>query len=182
MGSAQWVLELVLLLLLTATLFHALRLERALGVLKRDRAVLEELVEGFNDSTRQAESGIERLRSAAEGAGRQISRQIDAGQVLRDDLSFLADRSDRLAQRLETVLRSARMFADSTALSAAATHGGPLTQSVQAGRITETTDAFGKASPAISGGVALNDATEDQAPRLRSQAERDLLRVLRAGN
>ena len=95
MGSAQWVLELALLLLLAATLFHALRLERALGVLKRDRAVLEELVEGFNDSTRQAETGIERLRNAAEGAGRQISRQIESAQLLRDDLSFLACEATR---------------------------------------------------------------------------------------
>ena len=68
MGNAQWLLESALLILLAATLVHAIRLERALGVLKRDRAVLEELVEGFNESTRQAESGIERLRSAADGA------------------------------------------------------------------------------------------------------------------
>ena len=39
MGGAQWLLELVLVLLLGTTLFHAVRLERALGVLKRDRAV-----------------------------------------------------------------------------------------------------------------------------------------------
>ena len=42
----EWVLEIVLVLMLAATLFHALRLERALGVLKRDRTQLEELVAG----------------------------------------------------------------------------------------------------------------------------------------
>jgi hypothetical protein len=31
MGNAQWLLELALLLLLAATLFHAMRLERALA-------------------------------------------------------------------------------------------------------------------------------------------------------
>ena len=31
-------LDLTLILLLVATLFHAMRLERALGVLRRDRA------------------------------------------------------------------------------------------------------------------------------------------------
>ena len=55
MGGMQLVLEVVLLGLLAATLFHAMRLERALGVLKRDRATLEALVSGFNESTRQAE-------------------------------------------------------------------------------------------------------------------------------
>ncbi len=65
----EWALELALVALLAATLFHAVRLERALGVLKRDRVQLQELIEDFNASTRQAESGIERLRSAADGVG-----------------------------------------------------------------------------------------------------------------
>ena len=40
----EWLLEIVLVVLLAATLFQAVRLERALGVLKRDRVALEELV------------------------------------------------------------------------------------------------------------------------------------------
>ncbi len=184
MGNAQWFLEVALLLLLAATLFHALRLERALGVLKRDRAVLEELVQGFNDSTRQAETGIERLRSAADGAGRQISRQIEAAQLLRDDLTFLTDRSDRLAERLETAVRSARMVVDSTACGPNALSG-----QAQANLAVPTAPSpvfeppprqpaptQSHPAPAVSGD---NDAA--LMPRLRSQAERDLLRALRAG-
>jgi HAMP domain-containing protein len=68
----EWLLELALVALLAATLFHAVRLERALGVLKRDRVELQELIAGFNASTHQAETGIERLRAAADGAGRSI--------------------------------------------------------------------------------------------------------------
>ena len=48
----EWLLELALVALLAATLFHAVRLERALGVLKRDRVELQELIAGFNASTR----------------------------------------------------------------------------------------------------------------------------------
>ena len=69
-------LELLLIGLLGATLFHALRLERALGVLRRDRSALVELVASFNASTRQAEVGVERLRDALDTAGRQMNRQI----------------------------------------------------------------------------------------------------------
>jgi hypothetical protein len=108
MPSMQWLLEIVLMGLLAATLFHAVRLERALGVLKRDRAVLEELVAGFNASTRQAEAGIERLRAAADGAGRQLAHQTVTGSALKDDLSFLTERGERLADRLDDQLRSAR--------------------------------------------------------------------------
>ncbi len=115
MPNFATILDAVLILLLAATLFHARRLERALGVLKRDRAVLETLVEGFNDSTRQAEAGIERLHTATDGTGRQIARQIETAQRLRDDLSFLSDRGDRLAERLERTVRGARMLADQPA-------------------------------------------------------------------
>ena len=105
----EWILEVVLVFLLAATLFHAVRLERALGVLKRDRVALQELVVGFNASTRQAELGIERLRSAADGAGQQIAealvleREIREQQMVihHDDIGSLgiAPRPDHVAVR-----------------------------------------------------------------------------------
>jgi Domain of unknown function (DUF6468) len=108
MAGAQWLLELVLVGLLAATLIHAIRLERALGVLKRDRAALEALVAGFNDSTRQAESGVERLREAADGAGRHLARQIEQVRRVEGDLGFLIERGDALADRLDAAVRAAR--------------------------------------------------------------------------
>jgi hypothetical protein len=107
----EWTLELILVVLLLAMLFHAIRLERALGVLRRDRASLEQMVASFNLSTRQAESGIQRLRAAADGAGRQIESQIAKSVTLKDDLAFLTDRGDRLADRLEVLVREARPLA-----------------------------------------------------------------------
>ena len=104
----EWLLEIVLMALLAATIFHAFRLERALGVLKRDRASLEALVTDFNASTRAAEQGVERLHSAADGAGRQIERQIQGAARLRDDLQFLIDRGEQVADRLEAALRGGR--------------------------------------------------------------------------
>ena len=104
----EWALEIVLVVLLAATLFQAIRLERALSVLKRDRASLESLVVGFNASTHHAESGIQRLRAAANSAGRQIENQLTKSVALKDDLSFLSERGERLADRLDTLVRSAR--------------------------------------------------------------------------
>jgi len=181
MGGAQWLLEIVLVLLLAATLFHAMRLERALGVLKRDRSVLEELVEGFNDSTRQAESGIDRLRIAADGAGRQMARQIDQSQRLRDDLTFLAERGERLAERLESAVRAARMAGDQ--------HEAPL---FQAAAPAASSAAMLPAQPQPPYSALLTASRDpdgfdhggdagEGVPRLRSQAERDLLRALRTG-
>jgi chromosome segregation ATPase len=135
MAGTQWLLEIALIGLLAATLFHALRLERALGVVRRDRAELETLVRSFNDSTRQAESGVEKLRSAADGVGRHISRQIEAATALKDDLGHLVERGERLADQMDAPARRAPTPEPETA--------------------------------ALAG------------PRMRSQAERDLLRALR---
>jgi Domain of unknown function (DUF6468) len=107
----EWALELVLVGLLLATLFHAIRLERALVTLRRDRASLEKLVAGFAAGTQQAESGIQRLRAAADGAGRQLETQVTRSISLKDDLAFLTERGDRLANRLEALVREARPLA-----------------------------------------------------------------------
>src|ERR1051326_7442372 len=104
----QWLLDALLVILLTATLIHAVRLERALGVLKRDRAELETLVASFNASTRAAEDGIDRLRQATDGSGRQIQRQIDTATTLKEDLTFLVQRGEGLADRLGEIVRAVR--------------------------------------------------------------------------
>jgi hypothetical protein len=108
MVAMEWTLEIVLVVLLGATLFQAIRLERALAVLKRDRSSLESLVVGFNASTHQAENGIQRLRSAADGAGRDIEAQLSKSVSLRDELVFLTERGERLADRLDTLVRAGR--------------------------------------------------------------------------
>ena len=139
----EWILEVGLVILLAATLFHAVRLERALGVLKHDRVELQDLVTSFNASTRQVEIGIERLHDAADGAGQQIARQVDAALALKDDLALLVERGDRLADRIDALVRSGRPLAVET--------------------------------PRLA---VVNDTIASE-PRVRSQAERDLLKALR---
>lgn len=151
MSSVQWWLEVVLIGLLALTLFHAFRLEKALGVLRRDRASLEELVAGFNDSTRQAEGGIDRLRAVADGAGRQIARQVDQAKALQNDLAFLTERGEKLADRLDSLVRQA----------------APKQEPAEARR------------PADVRPMPLAGQHPEADGRVRSQAEKELLRALR---
>ncbi len=113
--------DLVLIGLLAATLFHAIRLERALGVLRRDRAMLEQLVSGFNSATHEAQLGVERLRGAADGVGRELAAQIARAGGLRQDLEFLAQRGEAVADRMEAGLRAARPAVVSSATQPADT-------------------------------------------------------------
>lgn len=128
MGGMEWLLEIVLVMLLGATLFQAIRLERALGVMKRDKASFKSLVAGFNASTYQAESGIQQLRSAADGAGRNIESQLSKSTSLKDDLTFLTERGDRLADRLEALVRSAKSMTQERPPEPAPQKAGSLKQ------------------------------------------------------
>lgn len=165
MAGMEWLLEIALIGLLLATMFHAVRLERALGVLKRDRAALEELVAGFNASTQAAEQGIERLKQAADGAGRQIARQVEAANRLKDDLVFLNERGTVVADRLDHLVRAGRSL-DLAARPAPA-------PAPQAPAMSAEPEPAPREVPEPHAGEP------GGAPRLRSQAERDLMRALR---
>lgn len=162
MAGMEWILEIALIGLLLATMFHAVRLERALGVLKRDRKALEELVAGFNDSTRAAEQGIDRLKQAADGAGRQIARQVEAANRLKDDLVFLNERGTTVADRLDHLVRAGRSL--------------DLAASRPAAPPAPAAAAAPEPEPAPLPEVPAIDPAG--AGRPRSQAERDLMRAL----
>lgn len=104
----QWALEVLLAMLLAVTLWYAIRLERRLGVLRRDNAALEALIAGFNDATARADTAILRLRSAAEDAGAQVAARIESAERLRSDLQYLTERAETLADRLDLRVREAR--------------------------------------------------------------------------
>ena len=108
MGTLDWVLEIVLIGLLLVTLLHALRLERALTVLRRDRTALGDAVAGFDQSARAAEQGIGKLNSMTGEAAQQVARKIEQASALKDDLAFLAERGEHLADRLEAAVRAGR--------------------------------------------------------------------------
>lgn len=165
----EWLLEIVLILLLTATLFHAFRLERALGILKRDRAVLEELVSTFNTSTRLAEQGIESLRTTADGAGRLLSQQIKSGTVMKDDLMFLAERGDKLADRLEKLVKGKRAVVEDSETD----------HKIPAFGIATIQDGMRESTIMMPSPRHKDDFGNEAQPRLRSQGERDLLKALR---
>ncbi len=108
MHGLESLLQAVLVGLLAFTLWHAVRLERALGVLRRDRTALDAALSGLNSSTRDTEAGLVQLRHLAEGAAEQVTSKMQAAGSLRDDLAYLTSRGEALADRLETLVRAGR--------------------------------------------------------------------------
>lgn len=111
MGWIEWSLQCVVILLLAAALPLVLKLERTLAAVRRDRAALDGSAGNLTEATRLAEAASIRLRAAAEGGGRQLSERLAAAEPLRDDLRYLVERAETMADRLEAAVRAARPLA-----------------------------------------------------------------------
>jgi hypothetical protein len=99
--------DVIVSLLLVATIVYAALLNRRLSAFRANRAEMESLIRAFADACARAEAGTRSLRSATEEATR-LQSYLDRSQNLRDDLSYLLDRGGSLADRLEGGVRTAR--------------------------------------------------------------------------
>ena len=97
----NWLADIILAVLLIATLVMAIRLDRALRVVRRDRAVFEALISNLGSATNSVKLGIQALRNEADRAAEQIERRTEDADKLATDLSFLIDAADRAGARLE---------------------------------------------------------------------------------
>ena len=152
MTTLEWIVTGILVLLLLALLPMGWRLERRIALLRREGSGLAEGAESLVQATAAAETALARLRATAEGAGRAVAERVAVAEKLRDDLAFLVERAETLADRLDGLVRDARPLV-AEAPAAPAAPAGPAVPAVPA--------AGGSAGATLS------------------QAERELLRALK---
>ena len=113
--SVELFINVVVICLLVPTIVFAVILNKRLEILRNSRTDLGRLIEAFNDATTRAESGIPKLKQAADSAGSLLRDQIQKAQTLRDDMAFMIERADALAERLENSMNASpkpSLFAD----------------------------------------------------------------------
>ena len=54
----------------------------------------KQMIAEFNEATRRTEGSIQALRLAADQTAKALSVQVERGQALRDELTFLTSRAD----------------------------------------------------------------------------------------
>ena len=111
MNTLEWLAQALVILLLGAAIPVAWRLQRALSHLRAERDALDAGADGLAEATRAAEAALARLRAGAEQAGRQVAEKVALGEPLREDLRYLIERAESLADRLENGVRAARPLA-----------------------------------------------------------------------
>lgn len=107
-SSIGLVLDLMIAGLLGTTIVFAAILNRRLSVWRKEKAEFERLIAAFNSAAARAEAGIERLKVGSEETGRTLQQATTKGQSLRDDLAYLLERAEPLADRLTDIIRAGR--------------------------------------------------------------------------
>ena len=180
MSAVDWkvILDIVVSGLMVATIIYATRLNARLAALRKNRDDLARTILAFNEATLRAESSIPKLRKAAEEAGIALQERVEKAQSLRDDLAFMIERADTMANRLENAVRSARVDGPATPpratapMGAASMGAGPTGLGAAPGG-----PATAAARPGRAATIAAASAYDDDD---RSEAERELLRALQA--
>ena len=151
MDSLEFLINITIIALLIPTIIYAYRLNKNLNVLRQNQNSLSKLVEALNDATFKAEHSIPKLKSITEHSSENLQEVVDNAKELKDDLLFINERADNLADRLEHVITDNR-----TTTKANSESNNNMNKS------TETTNNY--------------LASEDN----RSEAEMELLKALRS--
>ncbi len=111
----SFVIDLIFVALLVATIVFVFRLERRLASLRGTKDQLAAVIVELNSAASRAEAGIKGLRAAAETAGAMLEDRVKRARSLNDDLGALVQSGQRVAQKLELarpVTRTASAYAD----------------------------------------------------------------------
>lgn len=139
-----FVIEVIGACLLLVMIIYAVQLNRRLSRLQADKAYLQKVIVGFNEATERAESSIGRLRTAALEANDALQANTKLAKELRGDLSFLIDRAESMADRLDSSIGNGR--AEGAGAGAQISALRPLKGGKDVGAATSHTTSHAKAA------------------------------------
>ncbi|MGD9649452.1 MAG: DUF6468 domain-containing protein [Dongiaceae bacterium] len=93
-------LDIIIAVLLAATIFYAYVLNKKLTILRGSREELRALLQQFVEASARAEASVKGMKATADSTGKALQEIMDRGQILRDEMSFMLERGDRLSSEL----------------------------------------------------------------------------------
>lgn len=175
------ILDVVVAVLLAATIAYAAILNRRLQGLRANKDEFEAMIGEFNEATRRTEGSIQALRLAADQTAKALSAQVERGQALRDELAFLTNRADGASERI-TGGAGARPEVAAYAATPKAQPAPARSQAASAAQPAAPPPRAAANNPAPPRpqpvAAPLDEEAETDAGG-RSKAEQDLLKALR---
>ena len=120
MNSLEMITDIVIIALLIPTIIYAYSLNKSLNILRQNQKSLAQLVSALNEATFKAENSIPKLKSVTEHSSEGLKEVVDNAKELKNDLLFINERADSLADRLENVISSSRNIENQASNSAEA--------------------------------------------------------------
>jgi hypothetical protein len=104
--TATWIsilIDLSVAGLLAVAILYAIRLNRTLESLREGKAELATLIGRFDEAAAHAERSVARLGQSTTDQGKILNAAITEAQALRDELAFMLERGDTVAERIATL-------------------------------------------------------------------------------
>lgn len=103
-------LDIFLIAVVSAGVVQAIRLIRELRGLRASRADMDRFVRDFNMAVLRADEGIKTLRAIARESGDDLEKLVEKAIMVRDELTFIVESADHVAERLSgTATKAMRM-------------------------------------------------------------------------
>lgn len=175
--TLSMVVEIVVAVLLVVTLSISLVLNRRLGNLRANQEEMRRLIVEFDKALARARQGLGELKTTSAAADAAHEERMKEARTLRDELGFMIETADRLADRLAGEAAGSRNQRQERAPAART----PAARAEQAAprapeRMQEAVTPF-PAGRKPAGETA--GAGRDFRIEPRSDAERELLMALR---
>lgn len=125
---SEWVtlgVDGVLILVVGFGIIQAMRLIAQLRDLRSSRVEMDRFVRDFNAAVMRAEAGIKALRATARDSGDDLEKLVEKAVMVRDELTFIVDSADNVAERLSAAA-SGVMHTDKPAAPSRATAAAPV--------------------------------------------------------
>jgi uncharacterized protein YoxC len=111
MGFIELTIDILIVVLLAATIFYAVRLSFHLRNFRQNRKELDKLINNLNNEINKAHKAIEGLRTTSQEAGEDLQEKISRAQGLSEELQLMNEAGDNLAVRLEKLAERNRTVA-----------------------------------------------------------------------
>lgn len=108
MANLELIINLIIIALLIPMIIYAYNLNKSLNALRQNQKSLAQLVAALNEATFKAENSIPKLKTATEHSSEGLKEVVDSAKELKNDLLFINERADSLADRLENVISTSR--------------------------------------------------------------------------
>jgi len=104
----SFVLDFIMSGLLVAVIVYSVKLSQKIDTLNAIRAEITPLIGNLTTIMNQASANVARLKTLSGDINTSLGQSVPKAQALKDDLSFLVEHGERLAQRLEVKITEGR--------------------------------------------------------------------------